>query len=91
LGINRQAFYEAIRRASIVAKAESNKVVLRCQDGVLAISAETETSARPMKNCPCSRKGCGGDGVQREYLQEALPVMESEVISLALSGPLNPA
>ena len=91
LSINRQAFYEAIRRASIVAKAESNKVILRCQDGVLAISAETGEIGKAYEELPVQQEG---DAVEiafnAEYLQEALPVMESEIIELALTGPLNP-
>ena len=91
LGINRQAFYEAIRRASIVARTESNKVILRCQDGVLAISAETGDIGKAYEELPVQQEG---DAVEiafnAEYLQEALPVMESDVIALALSGPLNP-
>jgi len=91
LGINRQAFYEAIRRASIVAKAESNKIILRCQEGVLAISAETGDIGKAYEELPVQQEG---DAVEiafnAEYLQEALPVMESEVIDLALTGPLNP-
>lgn len=90
LGINRQAFYEAIRRASIVAKAESNKVILRCQDGVLAISAETGDIGKAYEELPVRQEG---DPIEiafnAEYLQEVFPVMESDVIELALAGPLN--
>ena len=38
---NRQQFYDAVRRAAIVARAESNKLILRSEDSTLTITAET--------------------------------------------------
>ena len=56
-----------------------------------AISAKTGDIGKAYEELPVQQEG---DDVETafnaEYVQEALPVMESDVISLALSGPLNP-
>ncbi len=89
--INRQQFYEAVRRASIVARAESNKIVLRSIDSTLTISAETGDVGKAYEEVPIS---LDGDVVEiafnAEYLQDVLGVLDSETIELGLTGPLNP-
>ncbi|HEX2950328.1 MAG TPA: DNA polymerase III subunit beta [Armatimonadota bacterium] len=88
---NRQQLYEAVRRASIVARAESNKVILRSEDSVLTISAETGEVGKAYEEVPISLEG---DQVEiafnAEYLQDVFAVLDTETVEIALSGPLNP-
>ena len=88
---NRSQLYDAVRRASIVARAESNKIILRTVDATLTISAETGEVGKAYEEVPVS---LDGDVVEiafnAEYLQDVLGVLESETVELGLSGPLNP-
>lgn len=89
--INRQQFYDAVRRASIVARAESNKIILRSVDSTLTISAETGDVGKAYEEIPVSLEG---DTVEiafnAEYLQDVLGVLDTETVELGMAGPLNP-
>jgi len=91
LVVNRQQFYEAVHRASIVARAESNKLILRSEDTTLIITAETGEVGKAREEVPISLEG---DPVEiafnAAYLQEVLAVLDTETVELALSGPLSP-
>ncbi|HEY3418371.1 MAG TPA: DNA polymerase III subunit beta [Armatimonadota bacterium] len=88
---NRQQLLEAVHRASIVARAESNKVILRAEDNNLRITAETTEVGKAIEDIPIS---LDGDAVEiafnAEYLQDVLSVLDSETVDLGLTGPLNP-
>lgn len=88
---NRQQFLEAVRRASIVARAESNKIILRTSDSTLTILAETGEVGRAYEEIPIS---LDGDPVEiafnAAYLQDVLGVLDTETVELGLNGPLNP-
>lgn len=89
--VNRQQLFEAVRRASIVARAESNKLILRSVDSTLTISAETGEIGKAYEEVPINLEG---DAVEiafnAEYLQDVLAVLDTETVQVALSGPLNP-
>jgi len=88
---NRQQLYEAVRRASIVARAESNKIILRGSDTTLTIEAETGEVGKAHEEIPIS---LDGDLVEiafnAEYLQDVLAVLDTETVEIGLTGPLNP-
>jgi DNA polymerase-3 subunit beta len=89
--VNRQLLFEAVRRAGIVARAESNKITLRSIETTLTIEAETGDIGKAHEEVPIT---LDGDPVEiafnAEYLQDILQVLDSETVQIALSGPLNP-
>ncbi len=88
---NRQQFLEAVKRASIVARAESNKVKLSAESTRLALSAETGEVGKAYEEIPI---GLEGDGLEiafnAAYLLDVLGVLDTEKVQLGLQGPLNP-
>jgi DNA polymerase-3 subunit beta len=88
---NRQEIYEAVRRAAIVARVESNKLIFRTVDSTLTIDAETGEIGKAHEEVLISLEG---DPVEiafnAAYLQDVLSVLDTEAIELNLSGPLNP-
>ncbi|HEY3379822.1 MAG TPA: DNA polymerase III subunit beta [Armatimonadota bacterium] len=89
--VNRQQLFEAVRRASIVARAESNKLILRSVDATLTISAETGEIGKAYEEVPISLEGEPVEiAFNAEYLQDVLTVLDTETVEIALSGPLNP-
>lgn len=89
--VNRQQLFEAVRRASIVARAESNKVILRSIDSTLTLSAETGEIGKAYEEVPISLDGEPVEiAFNAEYLQDVLAVLDTETITMALGGPLNP-
>ena len=91
LVVNRQQLYDAVRRASIVARAESNKLILRSEDTTLIITAETGEVGKAREEVPISLEGEPVEiAFNATYLQEVFAVLETETVELALSGPLNP-
>ena len=91
LVVNRQQFYDAVRRASIVARVESNKIIVRSVDSTLTIEAETGEIGKAYEEIPMSLEG---DEVSiafnAEYLQDVLAVLDTETVEIGLTGPLNP-
>lgn len=91
LVINRQQLYDAVRRASIVARAEANKIVLKSQDNLLTISAETGEIGRAYEEIPVSLDGEPVEiAFNAEYLQDVFAVLDTETVEMGLTGALNP-
>lgn len=89
--VNRQQFFEAVRRASIVARAESNKIILKSVDSTLEISAKTTEVGMAHEEIPISLEGEAVEiAFNAEYLQDVLAVLDTETVEVGLSGPLNP-
>jgi len=87
---NRQNLYEAVRRASIVARAESNKIKLHFEDATLTITAEGEVG-QAHEEVPISLDGEMGEiAFNATYLQDVLSVLDTETMEIGLTGPLNP-
>jgi DNA polymerase-3 subunit beta len=88
---NRQHMYDAVRRAGIVARAESNKLILRSLDSTLSISAETGEVGKAYEEVPVSLDGEPVEiAFNAEYLQDVLTALDTETIELGLTGSLNP-
>lgn len=88
---NRQQLYDAVRRASIVARVESNKVIFRSIENVLTISAETGEIGKAYEEIPISLSGEAVEiAFNAEYLLDVFAVLDTETVELSLSGPLNP-
>ena len=91
LSVDREGFLSALRRAAIVARAEANKVILRTQDNVLTVEAESADIGRAHEELSAEY---GGDPIEiafnADYLISMLAETEAERITLGLTGPLNP-
>jgi len=89
--LNRKLFIEAVRRASIVARAESNKLRFNTSEGTLVITAETSEIGEAREELPVELDGEEvAIAFNADYLLDALTVLDAETIQLNLSGPLNP-
>lgn len=88
---NRQEFYEAVRRASIVARTESNKLILKSEDSTLIITAKTGEVGEAREELTINLEGEPVEiAFNAEYLQDVLGVLDTETVELGLTGPLNP-
>lgn len=88
---NRQEFYDAVRRASIVARAESNKLILKSEDSTLIITAKTGEVGEAREELTINLEGEPVEiAFNAEYLQDVLGVLDTETVELGLTGPLNP-
>lgn len=89
--VNRQELFEAVRRAGIVAKAESNKIIFRSVDSTLTLEARSGEIGDAHEEVAISLEG---DNVEiafnAGYLQDVLAVLDTETVELHLGGPLNP-
>jgi len=91
LTANRQELHDAVRRASIVARAESNKVIFKSQDAALEITAKTGEVGEAREELTINLDGEPVEiAFNAEYLQDVLGVLDTETVVLALTGPLNP-
>lgn len=91
MAANRQEFYDAVRRASIVARAESNKLILKSEDSTLIITAKTGEVGEAREELTINLEGEPvGIAFNAEYLQDVLAVLDTETVEIGLTGPLNP-
>jgi DNA polymerase-3 subunit beta len=81
----------AVRRASIVARENSWRVVLRSDDEKLVLTAESQTIGNAYEEVEAQREG---DDVEiafnAKYLLDVLGVLEENDLHLELSEPLKP-
>jgi len=91
LKANRQELYEAVRRAAVVARAESNKIVFHSAETTLTLEARSGEVGDAHEEIPIALEG---DPVEiafnAAYLQDVLAVLDTEAIELNLGGPLSP-
>jgi DNA polymerase-3 subunit beta len=91
LVVNREELLTAIRRAAVLARAEANKVVLRAQEGVLSIRAESADVGRGSEQVAVQLEGGEIEiAFNAEYLIDVLSVLEAESVEIGLTGPLSP-
>jgi len=89
--VNRKEFEEALRRAQIVAKENSNKIVLRTKGGTMSVEASSPGIGQMREETPVELEG---DEVvisfNARFLLDALGVMGSEQADLELKGAASP-
>lgn len=82
---------KAVRRASIVARENANRVILKTLDDKLTITAESSTQGAAYEEVEVAREG---DDVEiafnAKYLMDVLNVLEEEGFYLELTEPLKP-
>jgi len=83
--------FEAVRRAAVVARAESNKIVFHSAETTLTLEARSGEVGDAHEEIPIALEG---DPVEiafnAAYLQDVLAVLDTEAIELNLGGPLSP-
>jgi len=91
LMLQTQPFQQAVRRASIVARNNANRLILKTLDDKLTITAESSTEGNAYEEVEVSRDG---DDVEvafnAKYLLDVLGVIEEEGFHLELTEPLKP-
>jgi len=91
MAVNRQEFFDAVRRASIVARTESNKLILKSEDSTLIITAKTGEVGEAREELTINLEGEPVEiAFNAEYLQDVLNVLDTETVEMGLTGPLNP-
>jgi DNA polymerase-3 subunit beta len=91
LTLEREEFIKAVKRAAIVARDNSNRVVIETQGAQLVLSAESDKVGSAHEEIEVAREG---DDIQiafnANYLADALNVVETEGVVLELTEPLRP-
>lgn len=82
---------QAVRRAAIVAREASNRVILKTEGERLIISAESGGVGKAREDVEVIREG---DDIEiafnAKYMLDVLNVIDSEGVRFELTGPLNP-
>ncbi len=85
------ALERALRRAFIVARHDSNRVVLRAEDGLLRISAQAPDVGAVQEEVEAELTGDPLEiAFNARYLLDVLEAARSEQIAVHLAGSLNP-
>ena len=91
LTIPSEQLLRATRRASIVARENSNRVILRTQEDKLVLTAESQTVGNAYEEVEVEKLG---DDIQvafnSKYLLDVLSVVDTENVYLDLTEPLKP-
>ncbi len=86
-----QPLLRAVRRASIVARENAFRVIMRTNDDHLVLTAESQTIGNAYEEVEIEREG---DDVEvafnSKYLLDVLTVLETESVYLELTEPLKP-
>ncbi len=87
-----KALTTALRRAAIVAREDTNKVVLDIQPDTLTISADSHDIGTAREELPIELEGEALKiAFNARYLLDALAVIESDTVILELKNDLDPA
>jgi DNA polymerase-3 subunit beta len=86
-----QPFLRAVRRAAIVARENSNRIVMRTEEDRLVLTAESQGVGNAYEEVDIQREG---DDVEiafnSKYLLDVLDVLDTQDLTLELSEPLKP-
>ncbi len=89
--VDNKTFIDALRRTRIVAREDANRVVLRGQEGVLTITAESQDVGRAEEQIAATIEGENPEiAFNVGYLLDALQAMPQEQVVLEMSQPLAP-
>ncbi len=91
LTLDPNAFQDALRRALIVAREDANRIILRTEDDVLRITADSQDVGQAEEEIPVQLEGEPVEiAFNARYMLDALMVVGSERVDLELTGALNP-
>jgi DNA polymerase-3 subunit beta len=84
-------FQKAVRRASIVARNNANRIILRTQDDKLTISAESSLEGSAYEEVELVREGDDMEiAFNAKYLLDVLGVLDDDGFQLELTESLRP-
>lgn len=82
---------QAVRRASIVARENANRVILRTEDDKLILTAESAMVGNAYEELEVVREGEDVEiAFNAKYLLDVLSVLEEDGLHMELSEPLKP-
>ncbi|MBV9867175.1 MAG: DNA polymerase III subunit beta [Abitibacteriaceae bacterium] len=84
-------FLDAVRRVYIVARQNSEKAIVKTKGDLMEMTAESQEIGRAYEEVPIALDG--GDitiAFNARYLMEVLNMLDTEQVSLELTGALNP-
>jgi DNA polymerase-3 subunit beta len=86
-----QPLLRAVRRASIVARDNAFRLILRTEEGKLALTAESQTIGSAYEEVEATREGEDVEiAFNAKYLLDLLSVLEADSLHLELTEPLKP-
>ena len=91
ISFERAELLDAVRRVYIVAKQNSEKAIVETKGDLLEMTAESQDVGRAYEEVPITMNG--GDikiAFNARYLMEVLGIVDSDRITIELSGALNP-
>jgi len=89
--VNKEYLQSAVKRASLIAKLNSNIVSLKSKDNSLIIESEDSDSGSAHEEVPITLEGENHKiSIDASYLLDVLKVLEEETVKLDLIGSLNP-
>ena len=92
LVIPTQQFEQSLRRASIIARDNTNRIIIQTQDGNLIITAESGSVGSAHEEIGIVQEGEDTKmAFSARYLLDVLNVIETEAIEMELSGEVNQA
>lgn len=88
---NRNEFLSAVRRVFIVAKQNSEKAIIETKGDLLQMTAESQDIGRAYEEVPITMDGTDlRIAFNARYLMDVLGLIDSENVTLELTGALNP-
>lgn len=88
--VDRMDLAESLERAIVVAREDANRVILRTSDGVLTITAESQDIGTAEEELDVTVEGEEAEiAFNAQFLLAMLNAVDSDEISMELSGPLN--
>jgi len=89
--VNREYLQSAVKRASLIARLDSNIVSLKSEDNRIVIESEESDSGSAHEEVPIQLEGENHNiSIDASYLMDVLKVIEDEKVKLELIGSLNP-
>ncbi len=89
--VSREEFTESLRRMLIVAREDSNRVVLKGDEGVLTITADSQDVGYAEEEIAATLEGEKPEiAFNARYLLDALQAMTEDEVVMELSQPLSP-
>ncbi len=89
--VNKDYLNSAVKRASLIARLDSNIVSLKTQDNKIVIESEDSDSGSAHEEIPIQLDGENHNiSVDASYLLDVLKVIDDEKVKLDLIGSLNP-
>ncbi len=87
-----EQFLQSCKRAAIVARENSNRLIMQTDDGKLVLTAESGSVGRAHEEVEIIKEGEDIKmAFNARYLLDVLGVVETEAIEVELSGEVNPA